>query len=68
MVKNEKSIVDMLIVDMRNWEKYTNAHKISFHTSKQVQEELLQALESVLGELPARNTAFRSPSPIYQVI
>ena len=41
VVKCQKSIVDMLIVDMRRYEKYTNTHKISFHTSNQVQEEFL---------------------------
>ena len=34
VVKSQKSIVNMLIVDMHKWEKYTHTHKIfSFHSS-----------------------------------
>ena len=49
VVKNEKSIVNMLIVDMRRCEKYTNTHENSFHTSKESRGTLAS-----IGEWPWR--------------
>ena len=66
VVKTQKSIVNMLIVDMRICDKYTNTHKISFYTKKALERSSFMQ-KSDLGELPVHDMAFRLPPAFYQV-
>ena len=67
VVKCQKSIVDMLIVDMRRWEKYKELHK-KLISLKQALERSSRVEEGDLGELLARDTGIHSTSDHSQVI
>ena len=67
VVKCQKSIADMLIVDMRRCEKYKESHK-KFITLNQALERSSRVKEGDLGGLPARDTGIPLASNCSQVI
>ena len=62
-----KSIVDMLIVDMRRCEKYKESHE-KFISLNQALERSFRKKKGDLGELPACDTGIPSTSDCSQVI
>ena len=67
VVKCQKSIVDMLIVDMRRCGKYKETLR-KFHYSLEALERNSRVQEGDLGELSARDTGIPSASDCSQVI
>ena len=67
VVKCQKSIVDMLIVDMHRCGKYKETLR-NFHYSLQALERSSRVLEGDLGELSVRNTGIPLASDCSQVI
>ena len=67
VVKCQKSIVNMLIVDMHRCGKYKETLR-NFHCSLQALERSSRVLEGDLGELPARDTGIHLASYYSQVI
>ena len=52
VVKSEKSIVDMLIVELRRCDQYTNTHEISFYTKKRVKRSSFMHRRVTLERFP----------------